>query len=1054
MVGSNGQVDSATRLVIFDAPRDAPLRTSLSSSHPYLTFDWQTAWSPPSVAGPIRTVPAWHWVSSAPELAKHARYLLHQWVYPLIAGGQGYCVAFSFGAAEFERPELDPGSMEHLDFEDIGTLLCADAVRVSLGSLPQLAGRMTLTPIEEKLAAALDEAGLTYRAQAKVGDFRVDFLLEPNGHKIAVEADGRAYHDPESDRQRDDALKGLGISDVIHFTGSRIHRDPDACAADVQKALSGMRTVPARTTTDPLDPSQMKAAVHRTGAARVLAPAGSGKTRTMVNRVVELVRRGVDPGSILVLAFNRKAAEQVIPKLTELGVPCVRKIRPEHPGVHVATFNAFGYRYQKEVIGARPRLAEDSASWHRLMGQAVRDAGVDVGSLKAKRGADPIQGFMKGLARVRADLQDPKDIEVEIESYDGTSTVVEFAPVEARFQELQLRAQVQSFDDQIYLAVRDLLATPSHRAQMQSQYEHVLVDEYQDLNGTQLALVDMLSRPYRNLFVVGDDDQLIYGWRFAKPANILDFPQRVPPKPYSDTYTLSTNYRCSQAVVGTSQRLIAHNRTRVEKSIRHREGAPAGAVIYCRHPEWATRAEAVCGFLKSERSLTRCDWRELAVLCRYRSQQFLIAMALDRAGIPRTPLLSYRLFTHPAARLVRAYLQLVTSPSSISGESLRLLINRPNRYVKNVTVDRICGSRDPWGELGRLARPSQAGGQLVPRALQDLVRCTQELHGWLRHERPKAAEALSRVLVEFGIEEHFKDAAKPAGAQQDDAGPQQVLDAIKMLCADYPDLAAFLTEWDKLVENEAEHRDMDDDTLGRERDEDQDKVVIGTIHSAKGREYESVVILDYSSDLSKLTAEQAEEERRVLYVGVTRAKSRVLLTIDDSRGVVHPFFKEMPPPVRGGERLAVQRELDGLIQSEQDVVVERQRAREKLDRLTGGAALREAEGEFRQDGGKKRIHDLEDLVADTTRAVASAGAWAGMTGKKGKREQDLARYTRELERLQKLERQILLLKGDPEKAVASVRQRLAKAESRVAELAAHRDALESRLIELDILGIS
>src|SRR5690606_1066714 len=135
---------------------------------------------------------------------------------------------------------------------------------------------------------------------------------------------------------------------------------------------------------------------------------------------------------------------------------------------------------------------------------------------------------------------------------------------------------IQSFNDQIYFAVQDLLAVPEHRHQIQRRFEHVLVDEFQDLNGTQLALVDIISRPHRNLFVVGDDDQLIYGWRFAKPANILDFHKRMPPKPLSATYTLSTNYRCSREVVAASRRLIDHNRTREPKNIVAGPAAPAG----------------------------------------------------------------------------------------------------------------------------------------------------------------------------------------------------------------------------------------------------------------------------------------------------------------------------------------------------------------------------------------------------------------------------------------------------------------------------------------------
>src|SRR5690606_27358372 len=126
----------------------------------------------------------------------------------------------------------------------------------------------------------------------------------------------------------------------------------------------------------------------------------------------------------------------------------------------------------------------------------------------------------------------------------------------------QLAAGISSFDDQLYITLRDLLQSPERRRALQCRFEHVLVDEFQDLNEVQLALIDVLSRHHRKLLSVGDDDQLIYWWRFAKPGNILDFHARVPPKPYSATYTLSTNYRCSRAIVETSRRLIDRNRRR------------------------------------------------------------------------------------------------------------------------------------------------------------------------------------------------------------------------------------------------------------------------------------------------------------------------------------------------------------------------------------------------------------------------------------------------------------------------------------------------------------
>ena len=344
-----------------------------------------------------------------------------------------------------------------------------------------------------------------------------------------------------------------------------------------------------------LDPAQRAAVEHAHGAARVLAPAGSGKTKTLVSRVFELMARGVDPSRILMLAFNTKAAEQLEERLEERGIATTRRIAPgaSSSAVHCATFNAFGARYQREIMRVRPEVDAHGAGRRALMLQAMEAAGFGLAALKPARGADPVGDLLVALDRVRAALEDPAGIALTVFSTgDPPVATVPFGPVHARYSQIQSLSGRQSFDDQVYLAVADMLATPEHRRCIQRRYEHVLVDEFQDLNGAQLALVDLLSRPHRDLFVVGDDDQLIYGWRFADPNGILRFHERLPPRPWSATYTLGTNYRCSRAVVEAASRLVANNSVREAKDVRPRAGAQEGAVLFFAAPSWAERGAA------------------------------------------------------------------------------------------------------------------------------------------------------------------------------------------------------------------------------------------------------------------------------------------------------------------------------------------------------------------------------------------------------------------------------------------------------------------------------
>ena len=214
--------------------------------------------------------------------------------------------------------------------------------------------------------------------------------------------------------------------------------------------------------------------------------------------------------------------------------------------------------------------------------------------------------------------------------------------------------------------------------------------------------------------MVGDDDQLIYGWRSADPRGILEFHERMPPRPWSATYTLATNYRCSRVVVESAARLVANNTVREAKDVRPREGAAEGALHFAGAPAWPARAESICAFLRSERSRLGCDWRDLAVLCRYRSQQLAVALALDAGSIPRTPALAYRLFSHPAAALLRAYIDLARAPDEMTGDRLRTLLNRPNRYLTTATVEAIATAARPWAHLRALAAREPVTGAAAP----------------------------------------------------------------------------------------------------------------------------------------------------------------------------------------------------------------------------------------------------------------------------------------------------------------------------------------------------
>jgi len=843
------------RLVFFGVTGRRDLAQRAAAAAPGVRFAARRSWTEDPgephrpLLGGEPPVGLWLWSGAAGQFTEQVNAVLLRLIHPLLARGLPYCLGFSFGPELFAPRGAAVGDAATLDLEDIGRLLGVTGEGLPVRPAPAPAARPAVAP-------AATPAARPARAPA-----------------------------------------------------------------------SGLDAVR-------LDEAQHAAVLHERGPARVLAPAGSGKTKTLVSRVVELVDRGWDPSGILMLAFNRKAAEQLEERLAALGIASTRRLgapadaesgaagrsrrrrrpgsapgAPERPpGVHCATFNAFGYRYQREVMRARILLDHDGRALRDLMARAMATTGISLRELQPRRGSDPVGAFVRALTQVRAALEPVDQVEVTLECVTATPLVtLPFAPVHAQYVRAQAATGLQSFDDQIWFAVADMLADPTHRGFIQRRFDHVLVDEFQDLNGAQLALVDVLSRPHRRLFVVGDDDQLIYGWRQADPRGILEFHSRMPPAPFSATYTLCTNYRCSRAVVETGARLVANNKVREAKDIRPRAGAQDGAVRFSGAASWPERAAALCAFLGAEKARMACDWRDLAVLCRYRSQQLLVALALDAAGIPRTPALGCTLFTHPAAEMLRAYLDLVRAPESLTGPALAGLLNRPNRYVTGSVVEAVAGSSEPWATVRTAAAKERAAG---PRPLSALVELATALRDQLAG--PVTAEDLVWAVVEtFGLDGLWAaeaDAAAAAGPS-DGAGPLEVFDSLLLLAETYPDAGLYLATWDRLRADEEAHTGAAEDTLAREEAEE-DRVVIGTIHAAKGREYHSVVIPDYDCDVSRWGPSEVEEERRVVYVGVTRARDAVLFTVDTSTGFVHPFLRELVEEPEPAERESLSAWLD------------------------------------------------------------------------------------------------------------------------------------------------
>jgi very-short-patch-repair endonuclease len=403
------QVDVATlppRLVVYEAVDVGGVSRTLADAG--IPVALQTAWDAasaagaPDIDGPRR---CWLWPSSEEEFLAVAPTLLREFVFPLVQSAAPFLLGLPVSRGRLAPRRLDVSQRGLLDEEDIGLLLERDTVGVTPETLLGVSERVALTPIEQRLRTALAEEGVSAEPQVRLGRYIADFVVDTPSGKLVVEADGRDYHDLERDAQRDAALRERGVWRVLRFTGAAIWRDPTLCAMAVARAAqNGTRSHAPRVALDAdMDADQRAAATHGAGPVRILAPAGAGKTKTMINRVCTLIERGVSPSSILVLAFNVKAKDQLVERLRARRIPVNDRhvYHVEEPGVVCATFNAFGYRYGREIIGIKPDLLS-RAEGRALMGHALDDAGV---SLKgAARGSDPVGQYLRVLDRVRNEL--------------------------------------------------------------------------------------------------------------------------------------------------------------------------------------------------------------------------------------------------------------------------------------------------------------------------------------------------------------------------------------------------------------------------------------------------------------------------------------------------------------------------------------------------------------------------------------------------------------------------------------------------------------------------
>jgi DNA helicase II / ATP-dependent DNA helicase PcrA len=810
------------------------------------------------------------------ECMEKASLIADKLIFPLWFKRIPVCCFSLVGRSSYESHQIKGDDLHKNSSAVLGALLAEQAFTLlersnyqfSSPEFLHLAAHKTIfTPIEEQLLVALEGHKLSYQPQVRLGRYTVDFLVNaPNSaenSRVIVECDGRAFHSAARDSERDKVLSLEGYP-ICRFSGSDIYGDVEKCIETIQQTLN-YRSFPSYALDNDLDASQQAAVTCADGPTRVLAPAGSGKTKTLVNRILYLLNQGVPAEKILALAFNKKARDEMQERLDRRGVH----------GLEVRTFHSLGYQIVREELGWKFNLSTYKQTSKALMRSAI----LQHTELPPSRNKDPLDAFLAGMRKAKMEFPS-----LATETVEYGDRVYPFEAIFYTFLRNQLNSNFVDFDDMIYLSIRALLESILLRRSYQARFEYVLVDEFQDLNEAQLLLLQILSLPENNIFAVGDDDQMIYGFRGADIKHILQFDTRFP---VSSNHVLNTNYRSSKMIVRHAGWLINHNTDRIRKDIVPRENAQAGRFEVSGHASLHEQATYAASWLAGHKKEHNLNWRDYAVLYRNNAYQFAMAIVLDMKNIPHTPLSGQHLFQTSVGLDVYSYLKTMISPQEATASDFERILKRPNKYFTNQFISQARN----WDTFTRLPDLSNLRGWEREKCI-DFISRMETANRRLGQSAISASECMQILKTEFGLGEFYGDQARKSD-DLDQASDEALFDVITALADNFKTPMDYYQYICKSIDDHQSGADDGSESAVVEKGIDEsNEVYLSTIHRAKGKEFRNVVYLNLSqADQKPGQAQSVEEERRVAYVGATRPKDDLLITFPNTKAC--EFLREI-----------------------------------------------------------------------------------------------------------------------------------------------------------------
>ncbi|MCL2068546.1 MAG: UvrD-helicase domain-containing protein [Oscillospiraceae bacterium] len=610
-----------------------------------------------------------------------------------------------------------------------------------------------------------------------------------------------------------------------------------------------------------LNEMQRRAVFNVDGPLLILAGAGSGKTTVLINRIDYMIRsKGIKPWNILAITFTNKAAGELKTRLANT-------LGASGADVHASTFHSFCVRILRreiEVLGySRSFTIYDTDDSLRVIKDGLRAANIDEKMM-------PPRSVLTAISRAKDSMLTPEEFTAQSQNDYRAACA---AKVYTYYQKTLKSANALDFDDIIMLTARLFGENPAILEYYQNRYRYIMVDEYQDTNHTQYLLISRLASAHRNICVVGDDDQSIYKFRGATIENILGFEGQFE---RAAVIRLEQNYRSTQNILSAANAVISHNTARKGKNLWTDCGEGA-KIRFVRASDELEEARAVADTIMShvERG---GKWGDNAILYRMNAQSNAIERALAQRGVPYRVIGGVRFYDRKEIKDVAAYLSVIHNP----GDNLRLLriINEPKRGIGGTTLAaaqeiadtlgeslfEVISRADEYAPLSKKAAPLTGFAQMI-RDLSDLSETAPpgelldevlERTGYMRSLEAQGAEGIPRVENVMELKTNIIKYAENAAANGDE-----------------PTLAGFLEEI-------ALYTDLDN------FDRDADAITLMTVHAAKGLEFSRVFIAGMEEglfpSLSSLNfPDEIEEERRLAYVAITRAKELLTVTCAERR---------------------------------------------------------------------------------------------------------------------------------------------------------------------------